>query len=55
MHPVKKKQGDDAASQNAIVLMLDKATVAKMAAPEPKKPVSKPVVIPRPKNPSSHR
>lgn len=50
MHPVKKKkQGDDAASQNPIVLMLDKATVAKMAAPEPKKPVSKPVVIPRPK------
>lgn len=50
MHPVKKKkQGDVAASQNAIVLMLDKATVAKMAAPEPKKPVSKPEVIPRPK------
>jgi hypothetical protein len=36
MHPVKKKQGDDAAAQNPIVLMLDKATVAKMAVPEPK-------------------
>lgn len=50
MHPVKKKkQGDDAAAQNPIVLMLDKATVAKMTVPEPKKPVTKPVVIQRPK------
>jgi len=38
----KQKQGDDAASQNPIELILDKTTVAKMAAPEPKKSKPKP-------------
>lgn len=50
MHPLKKqKQGDDAASQAPMVLILDKTAIAKMTQPEPKKSAPKPPVIPHTK------
>ncbi|MFZ6755396.1 hypothetical protein ACO0KY_18710 [Undibacterium sp. Dicai25W] len=45
----KKKQGDDAGSHTPMVLILDKAVVAKMAAPAPKKSTPKPPLIPHTK------
>ncbi len=45
----KKKQGDDAGSRTPMVLILDKAVIAKMAAPAPKKSTPKPPVIPHTK------
>ena len=45
----KKKQGDDAGSRTPMVLILDKAVMAKMAAPAPKKSTPKPPVIPHTK------
>src|SRR5450830_1766079 len=45
----KKKQGDNAGSQAPIVLILDKAVIAKMAAPAPKKSTPKPPVVPHTK------
>ena len=45
----KKKQGDDAGSHTPMVLILDKAVMAKMAAPAPKKSPPKPPVIPHTK------
>src|SRR5450830_641795 len=45
----KKKKGDNAGSQAPIVLILDKAVIAKMAAPAPKKSTPKPPVVPHTK------
>ncbi|MFZ6861831.1 hypothetical protein ACO0K7_04310 [Undibacterium sp. Ji67W] len=45
----KKKQGDDAGSRTPMVLILDKAVIAKMAAPAPKKSTPKPPLIPHTK------
>lgn len=42
-----KKQGENGGTRNPMILMLDRATLSKMAAAEQKKSKSKPTVIPR--------